>query len=206
MKYFTEEYPWIFFNNKKIGCKICSKANFNLTKHQGTHGSQEWMDGEICPVGDDIKKQQTNLRKKISKHKSSQSHLHTERIIEKQKLEIMQTQVLKTSYIDIENTKRIFRTAYTIAKNQRPYTDMPNLVDLQIINGLDMGRILQTNKACSNIIDHITFEMRKKLCLDLLHNKRKICIIVDESTTLSQKSMLVICLRSAVYNNNDVIT
>lgn len=206
MKYFTEEYPWIFFNKKKIGCKICSKANFNLTKHQGTHGSQEWMNGEICPVGDDFKKQQTNLRKKISKHKSSQSHLHAERIIEKQKLEIMPTQVLKTPYIDIENTKRIFRTAYTIAKNQRPYTDMQNLVDLQIINGLDMGRILQTNKACSNIIDHITFEMRKKLCLDLLHNKRKICIIVDESTTLSQKSMLVICLRSAVSNNNDVIT
>jgi len=153
VKYFTEEYPWIFFNNKKIGCKICSKANFNLTKHQGTHGSQELMNGEICSVGDDFKKQQTNLRK------NSQSHLHTERIIEKQKLEIMPTQVLKTSYIDIDNTKRIFRTAYSIAKNQRPYTDMPKLVDLQIINGLDMGRILQTNKAYSNIIDHITFEM-----------------------------------------------
>jgi len=64
VKYFTEEYPRIFFNKKKIGCKICSKANFNLTKHQGTHGSQEWMNGEICPVGDDFKKQQTNLRKK----------------------------------------------------------------------------------------------------------------------------------------------
>jgi len=94
----------------------------------------------------------------------------------------MPAQVLKTSYIGIENTKRIFRTAYSIAKNQRPYTDMPKLVDLQITNGLDMGRILQTNKACSNITDHITFEMRKKLCLDLRHNKRKICIIVDEST------------------------
>lgn len=83
MKYFTEEYPWIFFNKQKIGCKIFSKANFNLTKHQGTHDSQEWMNEEICPVGDDFKKQQTNLRKNNSKHKSSQSHLHTERIIEK---------------------------------------------------------------------------------------------------------------------------
>ncbi|KAF0751395.1 E3 SUMO-protein ligase KIAA1586-like isoform X4 [Aphis craccivora] len=110
-----------------------------------------------------------------------------------------------TESTDCWDDKQV-KTAYTIAKNQRPYTDMQNLVDLQIINGLDIGRILQTNKACSNIIDHITFEMRKKLCLDLLHNKRKICIIVDESTTLSQKSMLVICLRSAVSNNNDVIT
>lgn len=39
VKYFTKEYPWMFFNNKKIGGKICSKANFNLTKHQGTQGN-----------------------------------------------------------------------------------------------------------------------------------------------------------------------
>lgn len=77
---------------------------------------------------------------------------------------------------------------------QKPYTDMPKFVE--IINFLDMGRILQINEACSNVIDHITFGIRKKLCLDLLHNKRKICIIVDELTTLSQKSMLVIFVRS----------
>jgi len=83
---------------------------------------------------------------------------------------------------------------------------MPKLVDLQIINGMDIGRILQTNKVCSNITDHIAFEMRMKLCLDLLHIKRKICVIVDDSTTLRQKTMLVICLKSTVFNNNEVIT
>lgn len=40
----------------------------------------------------------------------------------------------------------------------------------------------------------------------MLENKRKICIIVDESTSLSQKTMLVICMRAAVANNNEVIT
>lgn len=179
-----KKIPWIFFNNKKIGCKICAKANFNLTKHKGTHGSKEWINGEIASVGDSLKKQQTSLRKKISKHKSSQSHLNTECIIEKKKFEIMPTQILNILSIDIKNTKRVFRTAYSIAKNQRPYTDMSKLVDLQIMNGLDMGRILQTNKACSNIVSHITFEMRNKLCSDLLNNKRKICIIVKVSNKL----------------------
>lgn len=56
---------------------------------------------------------------------------------------------------DQENTARIFRTAYLIAKNQRPYTYMPKLKDLQELNGLDMGRILQANVSCSNIIDHL---------------------------------------------------
>jgi len=40
----------------------------------------------------------------------------------------------------------------------------------------------------------------------LLENKRKISIIVDESTTLSQKTMLVIFLIAAIANNDKVIT
>lgn len=67
----------------------------------------------------------------------------------------MPNQILKMSNADVNNTKNIFMTAYFIAKNQRPFTDMPKLVDLHQINGLHMGRVLQTNKACGNIIDHI---------------------------------------------------
>ncbi|KAL4108076.1 hypothetical protein QTP88_018331 [Uroleucon formosanum] len=107
---------------------------------------------------------------------------------------------------DQENTARIFRTAYLIAKNQCPYTDMPKLTDLQELNGLDMGRILQTNVSCSNIIDHLALEMRRKIAMDIVKNNRKICILVDESTTLSKKSMLVICLRCAVGELNEVYT
>jgi len=92
---------------------------------------------------------------------------------------------------------------YSIAKNQRPYVDMPKLVDLQIMNGLELRWILQTNKLCSNIVDYWVLN---KLCSNLLENKRKICVIVDESTTLSQKIMIVICLRVAVANNDKVIT
>lgn len=83
---------------------------------------------------------------------------------------------------------------------------MPKLIDLHQINGLHMSRVLQTNKACGNIIDHITLEMRKKLCSEIVVNKRKLCIIVDESTTLSHKTMLVICLRAAIASNEEVIT
>lgn len=69
------------------------------------------------------------------------------------------------------------------------------------MNGLEIGQVLQTN----NIFTiGISFEMWKKLCSDLLENKRKICIIVDESTTMSQKTMLVIYLKAAVANNNEV--
>lgn len=41
VKYFTGEYPWLFFNNKKIGYKICRNVNLNLTKRQGVHMGQK---------------------------------------------------------------------------------------------------------------------------------------------------------------------
>jgi len=66
---------------------------------------------------------------------------------------------------------------------------MPKLVDLQVISGVDLGRILHTNVSCTQIIDHIASEMRKKLAKCIIENGTKLCILVDESTTLSKKSI-----------------
>lgn len=77
---------------------------------------------------------------------------------------------MKLSNIHHKSTEKIFRTVYFITKNQKPYIDMPKLIDLHVNNGLE---ILQTDKSCSNIIDHISLEMRLKLCKDIVNNKRK---------------------------------
>lgn len=106
--------------------------------------------------------------------------------------------ILKNYLTEIETTEKVFKTAYFIAKNQRPFSDHPKLIDLQIYNGLNMGRILHSDKSCSNIIDQIAIEMRKKVCSEIIHQQRKLCVIVDESTTLSKKTMLVICLRTTI--------
>ncbi|XP_025190416.1 E3 SUMO-protein ligase KIAA1586-like [Melanaphis sacchari] len=184
-KYFCEEYPWLYFKNKKLGCNICHKVNLNLNKNQVSHVhvSSNWIQCDIVPTGNNISKQQASLRKKISKHKCSQSHISAENIIHR---------------------KKIFRTAYFIAKNQRPFLDMPKLIDLQALNGVNMGRVLQTNKSCANIVDHISNEMRLKICNDIIENNRKLCIVVDESTTLSKKTMLVICLRCANGDSQEI--
>jgi len=143
-KYFSEEYPWLFYNANKLGCTICKKTNLNLAKNQG-HVSKEWVNGEVYAVGSDTNKMQANLRKKICKHKSSHSHLNAQQIINKSKIEMLPNQIIKVSNLEHETTNKIFRTAYYIAKNQRPYTDLPKLVDLQSINGLQMGRVLQSD-------------------------------------------------------------
>jgi len=60
-----------------------------------------------------------------------------------------------------KETCRVFRTAYYIAKSNRPYTDHPDLVELQELNDVNLGRVLHSNVICSDIIDHISFEMRR---------------------------------------------
>lgn len=113
----------------------------------------------------------------------------------------MPIEIMKLSDFNTKTLEYILRTAYYIAKNQRPYSDKPKLIDLQIKNSLNMGRILQSDKSCGSIINHITYEMKKIICNGIKEHERKICIIVDESTTLSQKTMLIICLRTAIADN-----
>ena len=55
-----------------------------------------------------------------------------------------------------EETCRVFRTAYYIAKSNRPYTDHPDLVELQELIDVNLGRVLHRNVICSDIIDHIS--------------------------------------------------
>lgn len=93
-------------------------------------------------------------------------------------------QVLKNTKLQFETTENIFRTAYFITKNQCSYVDIPKLIDLQVLKGILMSRVLQSDKSCAAIIDHIANEMRIKMYKDI-ENGRKLCIIVNESTTLS---------------------
>lgn len=103
------------------------------------------------------------------------------------------------------STAAVFRTAYYIAKNDRPYLDHPELVDLQKANGINMGRILHSNTVCVDIVDHIANEM-KKLITSVLAAKRPISVLIDESTSLSQKACLIVYLRCCFENANDPLS
>jgi hypothetical protein len=76
----------------------------------------------------------------------------------------------------------------------RQFTDLPVRAEVQELNGLDMGRVLHSKFICTNIIDHIAQEMRKKIVQHLPDNNIKISVLVDESKTISNKPVLVLCL------------
>ncbi|UYV77289.1 hypothetical protein LAZ67_15000351 [Cordylochernes scorpioides] len=99
--------------------------------------------------------------------------------------------------IEVENENiKLFRTAYNIAKTNRPYSDYENHITLQTLNGIKLGSTLHSRYSATQIINHIACEMRKMLVAKILSTNSKITIQIDESTTLSNKLTLVIFLKA----------
>ena len=89
-------------------------------------------------------------------------------------------------------TCRIFRTAYKVAKKNQAFNDFESEIDVQEMNGCDMGRILHSTNACINIVKHIGTEMKKTLIKKIIALDCKISLLIDESSTISQLSTLII--------------
>ena len=143
------------------------------------------------------------LRKKVREHKASNAHKSAAEILACRRKENLKQSVVKQFSRDIETTNRIFRTVYFCAKKNRPLLDHPDLVDLQEQNGLDMGRVLHSDTVAVDIAKHIASEMRKRVCNDIRDNKTYITIMVDESTSFSNRSAIVVFVRGHFGNTTD---
>ena len=57
-----------------------------------------------------------------------------------------------------------FNTAYYLAKNERPFNNFPNLIELQEKNGVrDIGKVCLTDKKCFEFTQHIANVIREEL-------------------------------------------
>ena len=166
--------------------------------------ASEWTLGNVKEYGETKEKKQQSMRKKLSSHKLSVAHEKACKIISQSKKNTIEMFSSKMQINQHETTYRIFRTFYHIAKMNRPFSDLKELILLQVENGLDMGRILQSNHACADIVYHISNEMRTKLVKYILNNDNKVGFMIDESTTMSKKSALSICLRVNIPEINIV--
>jgi len=96
---------------------------------------------------------------------------------------------------------RVFRTDFNIAKSQRPFTDLPQQIDLQVLNGICMDRILLSDKTYAEFAIHrpIASEI-KSICREITSLKNKISILIDEYTTLGKKTTLMAAIRTFFTN------
>jgi hypothetical protein len=95
-------------------------------------------------------------------------------------------------YCQEEGTAKIFHTAYKVAKSIQSFNNFEMEIELQELNGVDMGRTLHSTNACFNIINHINKEIKNNLVHKILSSNSRMSLITDKATTLSKKSTLIL--------------
>jgi hypothetical protein len=120
--------------------------------------------------------------------------------LQKPKKETLANVLVKTLAREKEITSKIFRTAYKVAKENQSFHNFEAEIDLQELHGIDIGRILHSGNACTNIVNHISTEMRKTLVNEIIRSKSNTSVIMDKTTTLSKKSTLIINVRACLAN------
>lgn len=198
-------YPWIGCKAGKIGCKICSRIDsmkhHESEQHGRGHGlvvSKEWGQFLIEGSGPTRSAQLSSLRHKISKHAKSDAHQRCVDIDFQSRKKTINKQITAMGVAADETTKRILRTAYFVAKHDRPLTDFEKLIDLQKANGLKMGIILHSRFTALNMINLIAVEMKTRIVSHIQQMSSKLCVLADEATTDGKKAVIIIYIKFCV--------
>ena len=93
---------------------------------------------------------------------------------------------------------KLMKTAYYAVKMNMSYKNHENMVSLQRENGIDMGQMLFSEKAMKDMVDHIASKMRNRLLQKIKNDNMDISLMIDESTSVRQKTCLIIYIRLSI--------
>ncbi|KAG5857213.1 hypothetical protein ANANG_G00016810 [Anguilla anguilla] len=97
-----------------------------------------------------------------------------------------------------KETSSVFRTAYYLAKKNRPFTDHEALIELQQLNGVKMGQILHSRFSANQIVEHIAKEMQSSIVNSIVSSSSKLALLIDEASTLSRKTTMIVNIKTSV--------
>ncbi|GBM78878.1 E3 SUMO-protein ligase KIAA1586 [Araneus ventricosus] len=126
--------------------------------------------------------------------KQSKSYMAAETISAEAKTETIEKVCDKMNESHLESTIKVFRSAYYPRKSYRPFSDHFQLLELQQLNGVDMG--LHSKCSATEIINHVADKMKKRITQQILNTAGKISVLIDESTCPGAKSALIVYLNS----------
>ena len=196
---FCLKNEWLCVCKMKLGCAPCSKVGtLAVETKMGMKISKEWANDEITYCGKDRKQQLSSLRKKIFHHRESAAHKSALEIVAESEKKKLENAFLMSLSNEKEITLKIFRTAYKVAKENQSFHHFETEIDLQELNGVKLGRILHSTNACINIVNHTSEEMKKTVVKEIIQSSSKISLIIDESTTISKKIILIVYVRCCI--------
>lgn len=160
---------------------------------------KEWTSCQIDGGGNAKKNTRLAvLRNKTKKHSFSKVHRTAFSVATEKESNKLTQHFEETTDILNKSTYSVFRTAYFIAKYNRPFDDYFKLIELQKLNGLHVGSTLQLRFSSTNIIDHIAIKMKQKVISNIIETGVKLSVLIDECTTMSTLCGMVVYLRTAI--------
>ncbi|XP_011924118.1 PREDICTED: uncharacterized protein KIAA1586 homolog isoform X2 [Cercocebus atys] len=196
---FTEQYKWLEIKEGKLGCKDCSTVRHLGSKaEKHVHVSKEWIAYLVTPNGSNKTTRQASLRKKIREHDVSKAHGKIQDLLKESTNDSISNLVHKQNNKNIDATVKVFNTVYSLVKHNRPLSDIEGAIELQEKNG--EVNCLNTRYSATRIAEHIAKEMKMKIFKNIIEENAKICIIIDEASTVSKKSTLVIYLQCTIQS------
>ena len=170
-------------NAANIRCSTCKEHDDRL---QGMKNySCAWVEGSKNATSDSVKKHvNTDMHKHaidMALKKQLGSEQYTENVMKN-------TPIGKSMMKMAEHSKEVlrmrFNTAYYLAKNEKPFSDYPDLLALQEKNGVDKQSGYRTPQAAASFIDLIAEQCKAPL-KEILVKARYYSILTDGSTDTS---------------------
>lgn len=196
--------PWfqaINLNDKLIGivCTICKDVghiNKCSTGNEKLKVQSEWKTGITA-------KSSKKLHDKMCEHEKSIAHAMCGKVLKESSEKQIEQSIEKAgdiwrkqNQLKLEQTNRVFRTVYLVAWKHLSFKVYPHLFELQVQNGSVMGRMLMSDHSCSNIVNFIAEQMRKRLTSYILKQDGPFALMMDESTTMSNETVLILYIRA----------
>uniref|UniRef100_A0A2D4J866 DUF4371 domain-containing protein n=1 Tax=Micrurus lemniscatus lemniscatus TaxID=129467 RepID=A0A2D4J866_MICLE len=121
----------------------------------------------------------------MKEHFTSKAHTICSDNLKQGEQDALTKSVDKMSDKYLATTCRVFLIVYSLAQRCKPFSDIEGQVELQTVMGVDLGVGLHSRPTAVKIVDFIAKEIKTKMFNSIIEQNLKICLIIDEASTLS---------------------
>ena len=126
---FKQNNSRMYASDGKVGCTPCREvSNMGVRASRGVNISTQWADDNVTSYDSTRTVQLSSLRKKIREHRNSKAHQEAINILETAKKDVLLNLTAPSKQTAFQSTAQVFRTAYYVAKNSKPFTDFKKLI------------------------------------------------------------------------------
>uniref|UniRef100_H3AXD6 DUF4371 domain-containing protein n=1 Tax=Latimeria chalumnae TaxID=7897 RepID=H3AXD6_LATCH len=195
---FKEKYPWLDCRDRKLG----EYARINIVNSRETRHLSCLMSGATTVLkqsGNESRNiKLASLGIKVKKHVDSKAQGIVHKIQDQRKVNVLGKTIEAISGVVDQATEAVFRTAYYLGKNNRPFSNHESLTELQEHSGVNMGY------SATGIVNHIAKEMWKNVVKSLASSSSKLAVLIDESTPLNRKATLIVYLKASAEGESPI--